>query len=965
MLRWGVWLLTSPVPTRRPRKALSQYLLAAAAVLLMAVTRWLLGPLLGEHLPFITFIIAIMFAAWSGGFGPAIFATCLGTLLALFLFIPPFYTVHLVGTMGTLGLLLLGLTGITAGLLGESRLRAQAHAEAAAQTAKRSAQRAVEEATRAEEEAAQAEEQRQRAEEEASRAEASAVEAKEALDQQLETEAALRTSEARFRAMAESSPLGIYITDPSGDCLYTNRAYQQISGLSEQETRGTGWSQAIHPEDRDRIFKTWYEAAGRRTRFRSEHRFLHRNGAVVMTRVNAAEITEGEHLVGYVGLVEDITEHAAAQAALQQSEERYRAFIEQTAEGVWRFELEEPVPIGLPEDEQVDRFYTRAYLAECNNAFAHMYGYAEAAQLIGARLSDMMPRSDGQNVEYLRTFIRSGYRLTDAESHEYDREGQERYFLNNLIGVISQGHLIRAWGSQRDVTASRQARAAIQASEARFRSVFESGMIGIAFWNGGQVTNANHALLSMLGYTRDDLEQGVLRHGRLTPPGFEELDRQATEETRLTGACAPYEKEFLRKDGTRVPVLVGGARLGDHMADAVFFVLDLTARRLAEDRLRQAERIEVVGQLAGGMAHEANNQMSVVLGAASFILGRDDLPTGIREDVEYIRQAAERTASITRQLLAFSRRQILKPEVVDVNAVVAHLQPILRRTLTEQQELELRLPPNVAPIRADPAQLDQVLLNLTINARDAMPNGGKLLIETREVELDDRYVAMRPGVTITPGKFTALIVSDSGYGMDQETMKHLFEPFFTTKAVGKGSGLGLAMVYGIVKQTGGNIWAYSEPGTGTTLKLYFPSVLDHPAEPAIPLSEPQVRGSGRILVVEDDPLVREMARRSLVDAGFEVLEAPNGQAALEIAATHARLDAVLTDLAMAGIGGRELARRLWETRPGLPVVFMSGYTDDVVNRRGLLDSGVPFLEKPISPEVLARKMRQVLGEPAA
>jgi CheY-like chemotaxis protein len=365
------------------------------------------------------------------------------------------------------------------------------------------------------------------------------------------------------------------------------------------------------------------------------------------------------------------------------------------------------------------------------------------------------------------------------------------------------------------------------------------------------------------------------------------------------------------------------------------------------------------------MAHEANNQMSVVLGAASFILGRDDLPTGIREDVEYIRQAAERTASITRQLLAFSRRQILKPEVVDVNAVVAHLQPILRRTLTEQQELELRLPPNVAPIRADPAQLDQVLLNLTINARDAMPNGGKLLIETREVELDDRYVAMRPGVTITPGKFTALIVSDSGYGMDQETMKHLFEPFFTTKAVGKGSGLGLAMVYGIVKQTGGNIWAYSEPGTGTTLKLYFPSVLDHPAEPAIPLSEPQVRGSGRILVVEDDPLVREMARRSLVDAGFEVLEAPNGQAALEIAATHARLDAVLTDLAMAGIGGRELARRLWETRPGLRVVFMSGYTDDVVNRRGLLDSGVPFLEKPISPEVLARKMRQVLGEPAA
>jgi two-component system, cell cycle sensor histidine kinase and response regulator CckA len=653
-------------------------------------------------------------------------------------------------------------------------------------------------------------------------------------------------------------------------------------------------------------------------------------------------------------------ESAAREAG--KAEERYRAFIEQTAEGVWRIELEQPVPVGLAEDEQIERFYTHSFLAECNDAMAHMYGYERAAELVGARLDDLTPRADPKNQELLRAFIRSGYRLTDAQSHERDREGNERYFLNNLIGIVEGGQVVRAWGSQRDVTLSRQTETAIQVSEARFRSVFESGMLGIAFWNGEQMTGANDALLTMLGYTREDLESGLLRHGRLTPPGFVEVDQRATQQTRLTGSCTPYEKEFLRKDGSRVPVLVGGARLGPDMRDAVFFVLDLTDRRRAEERLRQAERIEVVGQLAGGMAHEANNQMSVVLGAASFILARPDLPEEVRQDVEYIRQAAERTAAITRQLLAFSRRQILQAQVVDVNSVLQNLEPILHRSITEQQQLVLRLAPQVQPIRADPVQLDQVVLNLTINARDAMPEGGILTLETRAVQLSDEYVAQPAGETLEPGPYTALLVSDTGHGMDQETMQHLFEPFFTTKAVGKGSGLGLAMVYGIVKQSGGYIWAYSEPGLGTTFKLYFPSVAEAVIVPAEESEELPARSDGgRILLVEDDPLVRSMARRSLAEAGFEVVEAANGHEALElITSEQVHLDAVLTDLAMPEVGGRQLAQRLQETRPDLPVVFMSGYTDDDVTRRGLLQAGEPFLEKPLSPGVLVRKMRQVL-----
>ncbi|HEX6433731.1 MAG TPA: PAS domain S-box protein, partial [Gemmatimonadales bacterium] len=341
-------------------------MLAAGVVLLTAAARWLLRPLLGDQLVFAPFFFAVFVAAWAGGLGPALFATFASLALALVVFIPPADSLVPASTVGTIGAVLFVAIGVIAALLGESRLRAQARAEAAQ-----------------------------------------------------------RAAEAHFRAMAESSPLGIFVTNATGDCMYTNRTYQQISGLSPEQALGTGWSQAIHPEDRAQVFQEWYDTAQRRVHFRSEHRFAHADGRVVWTRVNAAEVKEGQRLVGYVGLVEDITQQVAAQAALQQSEERYRAFIEQTAEGVWRFELENPVPIHLPADEQIERFYADAYLAECNDAVAHMYGYANAAQMIGTRLADMMPRTDQQNLEYLRAFIRSGYRLTDAESHEFDRDGRE------------------------------------------------------------------------------------------------------------------------------------------------------------------------------------------------------------------------------------------------------------------------------------------------------------------------------------------------------------------------------------------------------------------------------------------------------------------------------------------------------------------------------------------------------------
>ena len=662
----------------------------------------------------------------------------------------------------------------------------------------------------------------------------------------------------------------------------------------------------------------------------------------------------GESRLRVLDRVQEAAENA------RRSHDRYQTLIQQTAEGIWRIELPEPVSIHLPTEEQIDRFYALGELAECNDAMAHMYGFSRAEELKGARLADLLPRTDPKNLQFLETFVRSGYRLMDAESHELGRDGEPRFFLNNLIGIVSEGCVVRAWGSQRDITGLKKAEEAVLASEARFRSVFESGMIGIGFWNRQVVTDANDTFLALLGYERADLERGLLRRDRLFSTGDEEADLHAREEMQRSGVCTPYEKEFLRKDGSKVPVLVGAARLaGDD--DLAFFLLDLTERRRVEERMRQVERMEVVGQLAGGMAHEANNQMSVVLGATEFILRRADVPPQVRQDAEYIRAAAERTAAITRQLLAFSRRQILQPQAVDLNDVVKKLEPILRRTLMENQRLELRLGSNVTAVRADPIQLDQVLLNLTINARDAMPQGGVLTIQTRAVQLSAEYAATRPGTTIRPGPFSVLLVSDTGTGMDRETIKHVFEPFFTTKGVGKGSGLGLAMVYGIVKQSGGYIWPYSEPGVGTIFKIYLPSTEDTPA--IHPESQPEkilASKHATVLVVEDDPLVRAIIRRTLTEAGFSVLDAEDGHQALAIVARDQRIDLVLTDVAMPDLGGRELAQRLSHLLPGVPIIFMSGYTDDDLTRRGLLDSGIPFLEKPFSPQDLARLVQDVL-----
>ncbi|MGH7295582.1 MAG: PAS domain S-box protein, partial [Polyangiaceae bacterium] len=532
----------------------------------------------------------------------------------------------------------------------------------------------------------------------------------------------------------------------------------------------------------------------------------------------------------------------------------------------------------------------------------------------------------------------------------------------------SRGEITGVSAISRDLSTRKRAERALRASQARFTRLAESGIVGIAFADvDGALHDTNDAWLHMFGYSREDLATKKLSWTAMVPPEHRDASSRAREELRRRGVASPWEQELCAKDGRRVPVLIGVAML--EYPDCIAVLVDLSERKRAEralrqteDQLRQAQKMEAVGRLAGGVAHDFNNVLSVILSYGDMLMGDMAPADPRREDLAEIVKAGQRAADLTRQLLMFSRRHVLAVRPLDLNEVVAGMDKMLRRILGEDVDLVTLPGDALGIVKADPGSIEQMIMNLAVNARDAMPTGGTLTIETGNVELDEAFAWAHVGVKAGP--HVALVVSDTGTGMDRATQAHIFEPFFTTKGPGKGTGLGLSTVFGIVEQAGGSIWVYSEPGTGTSFKIYLPRAEGQSKVTGAPVAAAPPRGSETVLLVEDEPGVRAVALGILRRQGYEVLVARGPGDALHIAEAHpGEIHLLLTDVVMPEMGGPELARRVTEKRPDTRVLCMSGYTDDSIVRHGVLEYRVAYLQKPFSPATLGRKVREVLEAP--
>lgn len=585
------------------------------------------------------------------------------------------------------------------------------------------------------------------------------------------------------------------------------------------------------------------------------------------------------------------------------------------------------------------------------------------AALIGVNLWELFPQAAGS--------------IAQREFERAVREGKMVAFENYSV-LTGLWMSVRAYPTEeglsvffQDVTARREGARALEESEERLRLATDVGKFGI--WDWDMVNNRvtwSPRIYEFHGIRPDDFAGTVEAFQALVHPGDAAPMAQAIRTAVETRGEFQAEFRAIRPSGEIRWLLTNGRVVYDEAGKPVRMLgatQDVTQQRDGEERLRQTQRIEAAGRIAGGVAHEVNNQMTVVLGLTEFMLRSPNLTPDLRADAVQIRRAGERSALITSQLLAFSRRQVLWPTLVDLNRIVSEFERVLRKTAGEGITLVLRLGTDLPQVLADRAQMEQVLLNLTLNAADALRVGpGTITIETSVRKFSPEYIATKPEVSVGLGDYVMLAVSDTGTGMNADVLSHVFEPFYTTKPVGQGSGLGLSSVYGIVKQSNGYVWAYSEPGMGSTFKIYLPVPREAPLPPPPKSPTGSLQGSETILVVEDETDLRTLVARMLEELGYQSIVVGSGEEAMAVLrADGSKVDLVVTDIAMPVMSGRELGHQVAREFPGLPVVYMSGYTDGDIVSRGLLEKDMPFIQKPFLPDDFALHLRQALDHSAS
>jgi two-component system, cell cycle sensor histidine kinase and response regulator CckA len=751
--------------------------------------------------------------------------------------------------------------------------------------------------------------------------------------------AQVREAEKNYRSIFENAVEGMFQSTAEGRFLTVNPAMARILGYNspEEVVKYVGdISHQIYVCPEDRLKSNAAE---------EEQGFLHgfefeayrKDGKRIWLSLNRRVIRNENGIEAYrEGSVEDISERRQTQEALKASEGELRALFAAITD----------VIIVLDADGR----YLK--IAPTNSTYSHK----PPDHLIGSTQHEVFPK---ETADFLVSHIRRALDEKCAHRLEYrlELEGSEVWF-DGSVAPLSNNSVI--WIA-RDITERKRAEDALRESEERYRDLVENAHDIIYSHDlDGNYTSMNKAGAVITGYTRDEALK--LKLSQTVAPEYLPSARDMLRRKLAGERVTAYEMEIIAKDGHRITVEANTKLVyQDGVPVGVQGIArDVTERKLLEEQLRQSQKMDAIGQLAGGVAHDFNNLLTAINGYSSLALQRLEVDHPIRSYLEEIKKAGDRAANLTRQLLAFGRKQILQPLAINLNDVVNDVTNLLRRLIGEDIVLRAMLTPNLQNVKADPGQIEQVLVNLAVNARDAMPLGGDLTIETATVELDATYSSKHLG--FAPGQYIMLAVSDTGTGMDASTQARIFDPFFTTKEKGKGTGLGLSTVYGIVKQSGGNISVYSEVGHGTTFKVYLPQVGTAPPEAAAVPVEPAVRGGTEtILLIEDEDVVRGLARQILELAGYQVVEASRGEDALRLYRQRAKpIDLLLTDVVMPETSGKEVAERLTEMQPGLRVLFMSGYTDEAIVHHGVLDPDLEFIQKPFTPAALVRKVRAVL-----
>ena len=783
--------------------------------------------------------------------------------------------------------------------------------------------------------------------------------------------------EAYLQALFESAPEAITVLDTGYRVLRVNSEFTRMFGYTPDEAVGKDIESLIVPADQVAQSNEMAEMLNRGGKVSVETKRRRKNGTLVDVSILGTPVSVGGGHVALYAIYRDISERKRADAL---SSALYR-IAEETSSG-----------------EELPQFYKAihnivAELMYARNFYIALYdpmtGYLSFPYWVDEEDPVPPPRKLARGLtEYV---LRTGEPLlaapdvfddlvARAEVHpigapSVDWLGVPLKANNSSIGVVviqSYTDNVRFGEKDKEILTfvSRQLASAIEhkrneealrRSEVRYRSLVQSAVYGIyRASREGKFLDVNPALVAMLGYGSAeevlelDPQRDVCRHP--------EEQSRLMEEFKAKSRLDNFEMEWKRKDENIITVRLSGRVVSSTKDSEEFLEViaeDVTEKRVLEDQFRQAQKMEAVGRLAGGVAHDFNNLLMVISGYTEVMLENLDRQTGLYSKAEAIQQAAERATTLTRQLLAFSRKQLLELKVVDVNTIIRDMERLLTPLIGETIELVTRLDSSLGRTRADAGQLEQVLMNLVVNAKDAMPDGGKITIQTSNMELDSSH--RREHTYIQPGPYVMLSVSDTGCGMDKETQARIFEPFFTTKEKGKGTGLGLSTVYGIVKQSGGYIFAQSEVGQGTTLRIFLPRVADK-AEIVATARHPreETRGSETVLLVEDEESVRQLVRETLESRGYTVLEAEDGEKALAIAGQKDGLQLMITDVVMPGINGQELAKEIAKSHPKTKVLFLSGYAEDTI-RQDALEPGTAFLQKPFTLQTLLKKVREVLG----